>query len=199
MIRDCSWEASGATDDQEGLCEAGVFTLTPAGWSLLSRKRFTQIGIAREWAENEANVLRLVYPQCHWRIITENDSGTLEDVLAVFEATRCSSDVELGELPADDGDIEEEMGEAGLGRAGGCEACVCVEVETDGQRVVLIAARKRLVNRVEALQWAQFAEQELLQCPDVRSCGTLFVQTAATDAVILDEFKKRVVKYHRNS
>jgi hypothetical protein len=96
MIRDGFHEIYEALDDHEELCVAGVFALAAAGWTLLYRRRFGQIGTARRWAECEIAKLRPLHLRCHWTILTAEDPETLEDVLTVYEAARRVKDFSSG-------------------------------------------------------------------------------------------------------
>jgi hypothetical protein len=189
MVTDGSWEASGICDDQEGLCEAGVFVLSIGGWCLLFRKRFTQIGPARQWAQAMVEHLPPFAPS-QWTILTESDGATLEEISTSLDSLRSAKRVTRAEDCAANRPADGGVQDGARFDAGGCQACVCVEVEYKNAREHLIVARKSFDNGDAARRWAKFAEMEIRQCSDVRACATIFVRAVVSDAEVLAVFQK---------
>jgi hypothetical protein len=80
----------------EGLCDVGVIALGPAGWQVVSRRRFTNWGSALSWCESEGR--RIGQRHCWARlraalVAIDNPRGeTLDSVCAEYEIKRIEGD-----------------------------------------------------------------------------------------------------------
>lgn len=95
-------ERETVTVRQKDTCEAGIFLLTPEGWTLVARRKYADPNAAMRWVKSRTDSLQRQFPSYRVRgtILEIVDWHNLDMVLADYEQKRKAGDPEFSLQPA---------------------------------------------------------------------------------------------------